>query len=95
MEDFIKNLESQLKNIAKSNPIKFDLFPDKNLGLFPELKQVKFPKSKKKRIRKKWKKNKKNFTTVMIEKFLIIGNKIILREETYQKLKSHYQNLAA
>jgi len=95
MEDFIKKLELELRKMAILKPLKFDFYPDKNLTLFSESIQVKFPKSKKKRIRNKWKKNSKNFTIKMVEKFFVVGNKIILREETYQKLKAHYQNLAA
>ena len=93
MNNIIKDIEKDVNKLSGLGHKKVHFFPDKNLPLFPELKQVKFPKSKKKRIISKWKKNKKNFKTVMVEKFLIIGNNILLREDTYFKLKEHYKQL--
>ncbi len=53
--------------------------------------QFRFPKSKKKRIRKKWFKDSRNFKMVEKEIIIKIEDKLIVSEETYNKLKNHYK----
>ena len=51
-----------------------------------DYKQIKFPKSKKKRIRKKWAKNQKNYGLVELHKTIVIGKKMYVSSDLYNKL---------
>jgi hypothetical protein len=54
-----------------------------------KLVQVKFPKSKKKRIRKKWSKQRKNFTHISCEDeiYKLADNSFMVSPRIYQMIK--------
>ena len=55
--------------------------------------QTKFPRSKKRRIRKKWSKNQKNWTTRPVDKVYQMGNTLIMHPEIFERLRREVKDI--
>lgn len=69
-------------------PYGFEIYVNNLIQPYWSSRQVKFPKSKKSRIRKKWHKNKANWKDEYHNEFIVIGNKVFMNQENYDKLIS-------
>jgi hypothetical protein len=63
------------------------VFIDDRICVKVERKQVRFPRSSKVRIRKKWAKQRKNFTEKVVHVTYRLGRKLFVSTETYKSLK--------
>ena len=52
-------------------------------------KQSRFPRSRKVRIRKKWRKDRRNFSTVLTTPVFVMDDTLIMHPETARKLREH------
>ena len=64
------------------------VFVDDRICVKVERKQVRFPRSNKVRIRKKWAKQRKNFTEKVDHVTYRLGRNLFVSTETYKSLKN-------
>ena len=69
----------------ENNGIKVNVYPSDILCVTYQRKQFKFPKTRKMRIRKKWRKDERNFKVIENHKMARIGNDVFLSKKQYDQ----------